>query len=106
MQFKIYTGEKATNCSVNVTYRGSFEASDLVDALRKIDVNTKHRYCKEWQFPHIQDNKTFEWITPDYIKPLHNSLPYCPFVCIGDPLIENVIWKHPNAEIEFFQKDS
>lgn len=106
MTYKIYTGQIATNCSVNITCHGSFEAEDVVDALRKINVNTKHRYCERWQFPTIQDKKTFEWIQPDYIKPLHDSLPFNPFVCIGDPLISNVVWKHPDAHIQCFQKDS
>jgi hypothetical protein len=106
MTYRVYTGSVASNYSVNISCHGSFEAKNNEDALRKINFNTKHRYCKKWKIPSIQDPKTYQWVKPDYIECLHANLKYCPFVCEGEPFIRNVVWKHPGATICFFQKDS
>jgi hypothetical protein len=102
MKFKVYTGELARNCSVNITCHGSFEAKDITEALSKIQVNVKSRYLKKWQFPGIFLNPG-EWIQPDYIQPLHDALRFHPFVCIGEePFKSNVIWEANGAYINFF----
>ena len=104
MTYQVYTGSFAPNYSVNITRRGSFEAENNKDALRKIHFNIKYKYCEEWQIPSIQDPMTYQWVKPDYIECLHANLKYCPFVCEGEPFIRNVVWKHPDAKISFFQK--
>jgi hypothetical protein len=102
MNYKIYTGEIASNASVNISCHGSFEAEDIVDALRKINFTVEYRNCEKWQIPVITDPKTFESTRPDYIEPLHDNLRWNPFVCVGDPFERNVVWKSEKAIINFW----
>lgn len=90
MNFKVCYGEIATNYSVNITCFGSFNAKSVSEAIDRINLNIKHKWCLKWQFPDPE-----QWIECMYDKYLRKRL----FVCSDN---ENVIWKDSNAIIKFF----
>ena len=98
MKFFVYTGEKASNSSVNITKLGTFEAESIKSALDIIDLNYKKRYCEKWMFV-TEDKKK-------YVECLREN--FCSlrlFVCSEDnPISSNVIWKDKKAIINFFER--
>ena len=99
MKFFVYTGEKDSNSSVNITKLGTFEAESIKSALDIIDLNYTKRYCTKWMFGLEAEKKYVECLRDNFFR----SLPL--FVCSEDnPISSNVIWKDKKAIINFFER--